>query len=74
MNCQAGGDSIQAPSSKFGYLIWIVDWMIRWFISLLTARRECTTAARKGRTVCGCQPVERVTVAMVGAVRSAEQC
>src|SRR6516164_9620302 len=24
-----------------------------------------TTAARKGRTVCGCQPVERVTVAMV---------
>src|SRR5215813_4621921 len=24
-----------------------------------------TTAARKARTVCGCQPVERVTVAMV---------
>src|SRR5207248_10351500 len=24
-----------------------------------------TTAARKARTVCGCQPVERVTVAML---------
>src|SRR5262249_53057783 len=29
-----------------------------------------TTAARKARTVCGCQPVERVTVAMVAPLGS----
>ena len=29
-----------------------------------------TTAARKARTVCGCQPVERVTVAMVAPLTS----
>jgi hypothetical protein len=29
-----------------------------------------TTSARKARTVCGCQPVERVTVAMVAPLTS----
>src|SRR3974377_756380 len=36
------------------------------FDSSLSASFLRTTAARKPRTVCGCQPVERMTVAVVG--------